>query len=175
MISSVSDYSGGHLIVENNVLASALRADSADFVVATFGLKTFNEVQHRELAGLVARVLKPGGTFAFVEAPDPMGWWLRPLYRFHLKVVLPLIERTILRGAQDFAMIGTCCDAFGDARGFGAALNALTARGSACNETRRRLKTNSHRAKHSRSAMRAITCLQPQNTSPFPKGQIYEP
>jgi demethylmenaquinone methyltransferase/2-methoxy-6-polyprenyl-1,4-benzoquinol methylase len=108
--------------VEDNILASALPADTADFVVATFGLKTFNEMQHRELAKLVARVLKPGGAFAFVEASDPKDWWLRPLYRFHLRVVLPFIERTVLRGAQDFAMIGTYCDAFGDARGFGVAL-----------------------------------------------------
>ena len=108
--------------IEDNVLESALPADSADFVVATFGLKTFNQVQHGKLARLVAHVLKPGGAFAFVEASDPKGWWLRPLYRFHLKAVLPSIERTVLRGAQDFAMIGTYCDTFGDARGFGAAL-----------------------------------------------------
>jgi ubiquinone/menaquinone biosynthesis C-methylase UbiE len=108
--------------VEDNVLASALPADSADFVVATFGLKTFNKVQHQELARLVRRVLKPGGSFAFVEASDARGWWLRPLYLFHLKIVLPMIERSVLRGAQDFAMIGAYCEAFGDARGFGAAL-----------------------------------------------------
>lgn len=108
--------------VEDDVLRSALPPASADFVVSTFGLKTFNPSQHRDLARLVARVLKPGGAFAFVEASDPKGWWLRPLYRFHLTVVLPLIERTVLRGAQDFAMIGAYCDAFGDARGFGSAL-----------------------------------------------------
>ncbi len=108
--------------LEDNVLASGLPADSADFVIATFGLKTFNGAQHRELARLVAHVLRPGGVFAFVEASDPKDWWLGPLYRFHLNVVLPFIERTLLRGAQDFAMIGTYCSVFGDAREFGAAL-----------------------------------------------------
>ena len=101
--------------IEDDVLASDLPADSADFVVSTFGLKTFNAEQHDRLARLVARVLKPGGVFSLIEASDPKGWWLRPLYLFHLKVVLPTVERLFLRGAQDFAMIGTYSTNFGDA------------------------------------------------------------
>ena len=104
--------------IEDDVLASALPDASADFVVSTFGLKTFNPIQHRQLAELIARVLKPGGRFALIEASDPKGWWLRPLYRFHLTVFLPLIERLLLRGAQDFAMIGTYSTRFGDAQEF---------------------------------------------------------
>jgi len=101
--------------IEDDVLASDLPAESADFVVSTFGLKTFNAEQHARLAALVARVLKPGGVFSMIEASDPRGWWLRPLYLFHLKTVLPLVERTLLRGAQDFAMIGTYSSNFGNA------------------------------------------------------------
>ena len=41
-----------------------------------------------------------------------------PLYLFHLRVVLPLVERLFLRGAQDFAMIGTYSTNFGDAAQF---------------------------------------------------------
>ena len=104
--------------VEDDVLASNLPAESADFVISTFGLKTFNHEQHRRLAKLVARTLKPGGAFSMIEASDPKGWWLRPLYLFHLKTVLPLVERLLLRGAQDFAMIGTYSTNFGDARAF---------------------------------------------------------
>ena len=105
------------------MLASDLPDSSADFVVSTFGLRTFDAGQHLRLAELTARVLRPGGRFAFIEASDPKGWWLRPLYRFHLRVVLPLIERVLLRGAQDFAMIGTYSTNFGDARSFVAMLN----------------------------------------------------
>ena len=101
--------------IEDDVLASDLPAESADFVVSTFGLKTFNPEQHARLAALVARVLKPGGVFSMIEASDPEGWWLRPLYRFHLRIVLPMIERIYLRGAQDFAMIGTYSTNFGSA------------------------------------------------------------
>lgn len=106
------------------MLASEIAPDSADFVISTFGLKTFNPAQHARLAVLVARVLKPGGVFAMIEASDPKGWVLRPLYRFHLKVVLPLIERLFLRGAQDFAMIGTYSYNFGNAAEFADMLRA---------------------------------------------------
>ena len=110
--------------IEDDVLASDLPDASADFVVSTFGLKTFNASQHERLAALIARVLKPGGSFSLIEASDPKGWWLRPLYRLHLKVVLPLVERLFLRGAQDFAMIGTYSTNFGDASTFATMLRA---------------------------------------------------
>lgn len=105
--------------IEDDVLESTLAPESADLVVSTFGLKTFNAAQHRRLAASIARVLKPGGSFSLIEASDPKGWWLRPLYLFHLKLVLPLIERIFLRGAQDFAMIGTYSTNFGNAAAFG--------------------------------------------------------
>jgi demethylmenaquinone methyltransferase/2-methoxy-6-polyprenyl-1,4-benzoquinol methylase len=104
--------------VEDDVLASDLPECSADFIVSTFGLKTFDSTQHRKLAELTARVLRPGGRFAYIEASDPKGWVLRWLYLFHLKFFLPMIERVFLRGAQDFAMIGTYSTNFGDAQEF---------------------------------------------------------
>ena len=105
--------------IEDDVLASKLEAESADFVISTFGLKTFNPRQHQLLAALVANTLRSGGRFSFIEASDPKGWILRPLYLFHLKTVLPLVERLFLRGAQDFAMIGQYSTDFGDAANFG--------------------------------------------------------
>lgn len=110
--------------VEDNVLSSELLPESADFIVSTFGLKTFNPAQHRQLAKLIATALKPGGAFALIEASDPKGWWLRPLYLLHLKLVLPLVERVLLRGAEDFSMIGTYCTNFVDASNFGEMLQA---------------------------------------------------
>lgn len=108
--------------IEDDVFASNLAPESADFVVSTFGLKTFSPAHQAALASLTARVLKPGGAFTFIEASDPRGWPLRPLYLMHLKGMLPLIERTLLRGAQDFAMIGQYCSAFGDCTHFSDAL-----------------------------------------------------
>jgi demethylmenaquinone methyltransferase/2-methoxy-6-polyprenyl-1,4-benzoquinol methylase len=59
--------------IEDDVLASEPPAESADFVISTFGLKTFNPEQHARLAALIARVLKPGGVFSTIEASDPKG------------------------------------------------------------------------------------------------------
>jgi demethylmenaquinone methyltransferase/2-methoxy-6-polyprenyl-1,4-benzoquinol methylase len=110
--------------IEDDILQSDLPDASADFIVSTFGLKTFNADQHVKLAAFVARVLKPGGAFSFIEASDPKGWSLRPLYRLHLRAILPAIERTLLRGAQDFSMIGEYTTAFQDASQFGRMLEA---------------------------------------------------
>ena len=110
--------------IEDNVLESNLPEKSADFLISTFGIKTFNAQQHEQLADLIARVLKPGGRFALIEASDPKGWILRPLYRFHLIVVLPLIERLLMRGATDFAMIGLYSKNFGNAAAFGQTLRS---------------------------------------------------
>ena len=110
--------------VEDNVLVSKLLPGSADFVISTFGLKTFDDQQQQELARLVGRVLKTGGVFSFIEASEPKGWWLRPLYMFYLRRLLPLVERILLRGAQDFAMIGAYTSNFGDISRFAGYLAA---------------------------------------------------
>jgi ubiquinone/menaquinone biosynthesis C-methylase UbiE len=90
-----------------DALVAELPADHADVVVSTFGLKTFHPSQQSILARQIAHMLKPGGSFCLIEASDPKGWPLRPLYRFYLDRALPLIERLFLNGAQDFSMIGT--------------------------------------------------------------------
>ena len=79
---------------------------------------------HRQVFREFARVLKPGGVFSMIEASDPKGWWLRPLYLLHLKLVLPLVERILLRGAQDFSMIGTYSTNFGSAAEIAAMLGS---------------------------------------------------
>jgi len=99
---------------EANVLTAELAPGQADLVVSTFGLKTFNAEQQAILAKQIARILKPGGHFALIEASDPTGWIFRPLYRFYLDRVLPNVERFILKGANDFSMIGDYTREFGD-------------------------------------------------------------
>ena len=105
--------------IEDDLLQTQLADNSADFIVSTFGLKTFNPSQHKKLARLIASKLKHGGSFAMIEASDPKGWILRPLYLFHLKGVLPLIEKILLRGATDFKMLGQYSTRFGDAAELG--------------------------------------------------------
>lgn len=92
--------------IEADALTSVLPEGIADCVISSFGLKTLSHAQQARLAQELARILKQGGTFSLVEASDPKGWILRPLYRFYMDRVIPLIERFAMRGAQDFSMIG---------------------------------------------------------------------
>lgn len=97
---------------------------AADMVVCAFGLKTLSPAQQARLAGEIARILRPGGAFAVIEASDPRGRLIRPLYRFYLDRVLPAVERLLLGGSRDFAMIGTYTQVFGSCAGFARALEA---------------------------------------------------
>ena len=108
--------------LQANVLDLDLSEDAADCVISTFGLKTFDIDQQTRIAKQVSLVLKPGGTFSFIEASDPKGWMLRPLYRFYMDRCLPLVERLALNGAQDFSMIGTYTQKFSDCDRFAEAL-----------------------------------------------------
>lgn len=110
--------------IQADALTEDLPNGAADCVISTFGLKTLNADQQRQLARQVATLLKPGGTFSLIEASDPVDWWLRPLYRVYMDRCLPLIERLFLNGAQDFAMIGTYTKNFGNCTGFAVALRA---------------------------------------------------
>ncbi len=108
-----------------DALSCPLPDATADLVISSFGLKTLSPAQQRALAQEIARLLRPGGAFALIEASDPRGWVLRPLYRVYLDRVLPLIERLFLNGARDFAMIGTYTQVFGSCAGFAEALREV--------------------------------------------------
>jgi ubiquinone/menaquinone biosynthesis C-methylase UbiE len=110
--------------IEDDVFNSKIEPASADFVISTFGLKTFDSTQHQRFAQLVSRILKPGGSFSMVEASDPVGWVLRPVYNFYLNRVLPLVEKALLNGAQDFSNIGQYTAKFSNASAFGELLTA---------------------------------------------------
>ena len=110
--------------IEADALSTDLPDGIADVVVASFGLKTLSPDQQAALARQIDRLLRPGGTFSLIEASDPRGWVLRPLYRFYMATVLPLIERLFLRGAQDFAMIATYTRLFVDCTDMEDALRA---------------------------------------------------
>ncbi len=111
-------------MVEADVLGAQLAPASADFVISTFGMKTFNREQHRAFAETLFRVLRTGGMFSIIEASEPKGWVLNSLYMFYLLRVLPWVERLFLRGAQDFAMLGVYCTRFGDCSGLAEDLKA---------------------------------------------------
>lgn len=110
--------------VTANAVTTDLPPAEADLVISAFGLKTLTPEDRTRLAKQIARLLRPGGAFALIEASDPKQWALRPLYRWYLDRVLPALERLVLRGAQDFALIGVYTRDFGDCMQFAEALRA---------------------------------------------------
>jgi demethylmenaquinone methyltransferase/2-methoxy-6-polyprenyl-1,4-benzoquinol methylase len=108
------------------VLADALQWDflpgSADVVISSFGLKTFDLDQQALLAERVARLLRPGGAFSFLEISVPPIWFLRPLYMFYLERIIPLIGRLFLGNPANYRLLGVYTRAFGNCRHFAACL-----------------------------------------------------
>jgi demethylmenaquinone methyltransferase/2-methoxy-6-polyprenyl-1,4-benzoquinol methylase len=103
-------------VVEADALEADLPAGSADAVVSSFGLKTFSADQLTRLAARVARVLRPGGCFSFVEISVPPARWLRWPYLFYINRVIPLVGRAFLGNPDNYRMLGTYTVAFGDCR-----------------------------------------------------------
>ncbi|MFD2936990.1 class I SAM-dependent methyltransferase [Spirosoma flavum] len=93
-------------IHKQNVLAGTLPAQSADHVVVSFGLKTFNTGQIKQLAIEIQRILKPGGQFSCIEVSVPKPALLRILYLFYLRQVIPILGALFLGNPQTYRMLG---------------------------------------------------------------------
>ncbi|UBM61019.1 class I SAM-dependent methyltransferase [Marinilongibacter aquaticus] len=108
-----------------NILHNDIPSNSADFVVSTFGIKTFDEKQQRLLASEVDRILKPGGAFAFIEISKPKGFFLKGLYMFYLKIVIPIIGKVFMGNSDDYRMLGKYCSHFNNCHHFHSCLGDL--------------------------------------------------
>jgi ubiquinone/menaquinone biosynthesis C-methylase UbiE len=96
----------------------------ADVVVSSFGLKTFNRDQQRVLAQRTAALLKPGGSFAFIEISVPPNPVLRFAYMFYLKRIIPLLGKLLLGNPGNYRMLGIYTEAFGNTAYFAGCLRA---------------------------------------------------
>ncbi|GAB3652856.1 class I SAM-dependent methyltransferase [Echinicola sediminis] len=103
-------------IVNANVLDNGFPAASADFIISTFGVKTFSREQNKILAKEIYRLLKPKGTFSLVEISKPTGWILGSIYMFYLKFVIPIIGRLFNGNSADYRMLGRYCEQFQNCR-----------------------------------------------------------
>ncbi len=91
---------------------------SADAVISSFGLKTFDRAQQEQLSQRVAHLLRPGGAFSFVEISLPPSLLLRPLYLFYLNRIIPSIGRLFLGNPANYRLLGIYTQAFGTCRHF---------------------------------------------------------
>jgi hypothetical protein len=68
-----------------------LRSRSVDAATAAFGVRNLRP--RGEALAELARVLRPGGVLAVLEAAAPRPGWFAPFHRFHLRHVIPLAGR----------------------------------------------------------------------------------
>ncbi|OIN60761.1 class I SAM-dependent methyltransferase [Arsenicibacter rosenii] len=102
-------------ILHQDVLQNNLSANQYDVITCAYGLKTFNKEQLSKLAGEVCRILKPGGRFTFIEVSKPRNKLLLFFYRLYLKHTIPILGKLFLGNPDDYRMLWTYTEKFGDA------------------------------------------------------------
>ncbi len=105
-------------IKESDVLESDIGSETADHIFCSFGLKTLSRGQEAILAREIARILKPGGYFSFIEISVPRNLVLRLPFLFYLRFVIPFIGRLFLGNPSNYRMLAQYTEAFGDASRF---------------------------------------------------------
>lgn len=103
-------------VIEQDVLQSNLPDNYFDFVTCAFGLKTFHPDQIGQLAQEVKRILKPGGSFSFIEVSQPRNRLLNFLYGLYLGNVVPFLGRLLLGNPREYRMLWQYTSRFKNAR-----------------------------------------------------------
>jgi len=106
------------VIQTEDVLMWNYEPDSADAIISSFGLKTFDRSQQEQLSQTVFRLLRPGGVFSFIEISVPGSRLLRLVYLFYLNRVIPWIGRLFLGDPANYKMLGVYTQAFGNCQYF---------------------------------------------------------
>lgn len=103
-------------VLQADALDCPIDDESVDFVVSTFGLKTFNSEQLATLAREVHRVLRPGGQFAFLEISVPTSRVLQVPYLAYINRIIPLLGRFLMGNPENYRLLGVYTMAFGNCR-----------------------------------------------------------
>lgn len=106
------EFENQYRVIEADALACPLGDASVDRVFSSFGLKTFNGQQLSVLASEVARILRPGGRFSFLEISVPPNNLLRMPYMFYLNRVVPMLGRLLLGNPDNYRLLGRYTSAF---------------------------------------------------------------
>lgn len=111
-------------LLQEDALQSSVASASVDVVVCAYGLKTFSAADGERLAGEVARILKPGGRFGFVEISWPHSRVGRAMFRAHVGRLVPFVARRLAGDDEPYRMLSHYVERFGSVAGFAAALRA---------------------------------------------------
>lgn len=111
-----SKFEGRIKLLQENALQSSLADNQYDRITCAFGLKTFNEEQLIQIAKEVNRLLKPKGSFSFIEVSTPDNYFLRLLYGFYLGRIIPVLGRLMLGNPAEYRMLWRYTRKFGTAK-----------------------------------------------------------
>lgn len=101
-------------VLQQDILNNNIESNSADCIVSSFGLKTFSNEQLAQLSKEIVRILKPGGSFSFVEISVPTNPFLKWPYLFYLKMLIPIVGFLFQGNSSDYKMLGIYTTAFGN-------------------------------------------------------------
>jgi len=99
-------------IICNDAFAINYKENEYDHVVSGFGLKTLKLTHIEQLAFLLKKVLKPGGSFTFIEMSIPNHILVKWMFMIYLKNVIPFIGRMFLGNPENYRMLGTYTEKF---------------------------------------------------------------
>lgn len=109
---------------EEDMLGNDLPDGSVDVVVSAYGVKTFDEAQSELFAHELARILRPGGSFAFIEVTEPANPLLRTLYLLYLGVIVPALAPLLVADTEEYRMLARYVRSYGNGERTRAALDA---------------------------------------------------
>ncbi|QDZ15057.1 class I SAM-dependent methyltransferase [Humibacter ginsenosidimutans] len=115
-VRNLSRHAGRFAVLERDMLASGLPDASFDLVISAYGVKTFDQEQSVRFADELARILRPGGTFAFIEVTEPPSLLLRMLYGLYIGTIVPALARLLVADTEQYRMLGRYLRAYGDGR-----------------------------------------------------------
>lgn len=78
-------------MIEENAETTSMFSQHFDLIVVAFGVRNFENL-NRGLANMYS-MLKPDGVLCVLEFAYPQHRWLRYLYHFYFKQIVPLIGR----------------------------------------------------------------------------------
>jgi demethylmenaquinone methyltransferase/2-methoxy-6-polyprenyl-1,4-benzoquinol methylase len=109
-------YDGKVNLMLQNVLENELLSNHYDYVICSFGLKTFNNEQVKALANEVNRILKPGGQFSFVEVSEPNNKVLKFFYSIYIGSFIPVLGTILFGRVNEYKMLWRYTKQFKDAK-----------------------------------------------------------
>ena len=102
-------------------MALPLADESFDAVAISFGLRNMAD-RHRSLTEM-RRVLRPGGHLFVLEFSQPQAW-LKPLYFFYLRKILPRIAATVTGDRAAYVYLNETIEEFPDRAALAAEIRA---------------------------------------------------